>query len=302
MVRRALVLALVLPACGGSSRSAPPTPTGPPAALEATPASADDVIVAHVNDRPVWGSCVAAQAARGASRPTALDECIAFELMAQEAEARGLATDPEVVTRTRTALVSQLVAKEYEDKYNRPADFGPYWDRMLALNRRRIEHGEYRGSTYVRIKVAKNAPPEVEAEARALMEEVAAALAHERGLMPTHFTEAAEQIIGDRAKLDKATVPPYTRGGLDPPYEQALFALPEVGRVSGAFRTRWGWDVIAWTDHVPERQPSPDQVVAEALPEIKRRYFVQWTNQIADKLGIKPQLFDDNVALLEDVP
>jgi hypothetical protein len=53
-------------------------------------AAADDVVVALAAGRPVYGSCVAAQAERGhLSRDAALRECIDFELMAQEAERRG---------------------------------------------------------------------------------------------------------------------------------------------------------------------------------------------------------------------
>jgi len=45
-----------------------------------------DVQVATVEGRPVWGSCVTAQTARGATKQAALDQCIGFELMAIEAE------------------------------------------------------------------------------------------------------------------------------------------------------------------------------------------------------------------------
>src|SRR5688500_1194279 len=109
-------------ACGGSKSPSAPAPSGPPASFIAAPAR-DDVQVATVNGRPVWGSCVTGQGARGATRDEALAQCIDFELLAQAAEARGLAVDPDVVLATRTALVSQLVAREYEDKYDGPEDF-----------------------------------------------------------------------------------------------------------------------------------------------------------------------------------
>jgi hypothetical protein len=90
------LLCLVIVACG--SPNPPPTPVGPPAAIEAQRASPDDVIVAQVNGRPVWGSCVAIQAKRtGATRDAALRQCVDFELLAQSAEKRGFATNPDVV-------------------------------------------------------------------------------------------------------------------------------------------------------------------------------------------------------------
>ena len=78
-------------ACSGSKAPPPPTPSGPAASLTAT-AAHDDVQVATVNGRPVRGSCVTEQAARGATRDDALKQCIDFELMAQVAEARPEAT------------------------------------------------------------------------------------------------------------------------------------------------------------------------------------------------------------------
>ena len=85
-------LLLAIAACGGSSG---PSPVPPPASsarpaplVIATPRLTDgDVEVARVNGRPVWSSCVATQAAGAGSaeqlRRDALDQCIAFELLAQ---------------------------------------------------------------------------------------------------------------------------------------------------------------------------------------------------------------------------
>src|SRR5439155_20343050 len=110
LIMRQLVLVsfgLGLVACGSSKAPPPPTPTGPPAAWLPTTAP-DDVQVATVNGKPVWGSCVTAQAAHATSKQDALKQCIDFELLAQEANAHGIATDPDVALATRTALVSQV--------------------------------------------------------------------------------------------------------------------------------------------------------------------------------------------------
>src|SRR5690348_1474463 len=131
---RALAVLLFVTACGGSSTSKPQAAaSGPPAQMTATPATSDDVIVATVNGKPVYGSCVQAQAARGATRDVALQECIGFELLAQAAQP--FATDAEVIGETKRALVSQFIAREYEDKYNAPADFGAAWDKFVELNK-----------------------------------------------------------------------------------------------------------------------------------------------------------------------
>ncbi len=293
-----LVPGVLAVACGGSP-TAPPTPTGPPASLAAT-AAPDDVQVATVNGRPVWGSCVTAQSARGADRAEALRQCVDFELMAQEAEARGLATDPEVVLATRTALVSQLVASAYEDHYTRPEDFGSFWTRSLARNRMRFDHPEARGSVYVRIDVPEQATPEAVQAAKQQIDRVYAALANERGLMKPHVEEIAKQATD--AKLSIAQVPPGLRHGrLDESYAAPLFAIPEIGRVSPPVRTPWGWDIILWDSVVPAIHATPDEVVAAALPEIKRAYFPQWVNSIAKNLGVHIQIVEKNVPLLENL-
>ncbi|HSD87335.1 MAG TPA: hypothetical protein VLB44_07460, partial [Kofleriaceae bacterium] len=250
---------------------------------------------------PVWGSCVAAQAARGIAREEALRQCIDFELLAQEAAARGIALDPEVRLQTRTALVSQLVAKDFEDKFQQPSDFGGYWNALYTKNKLKIDHPEYRGSAYVRIDVPKGARPGEDATAHAIADEIAEALSNERGLMPQHLVEIAQQIAGTRAKISSGIVAPYTRQGLDPTYTQALFSIPEIGRTSPAVRTPWGWDVVLFNDIVPEVHPSPEEVTRQLLPEVKRSFFPQWTNQIAARIGAKIQIEEKNLPLLENL-
>lgn len=298
---RALAVLAVLAACGGGT--SPPvqaTPSGPPASLVATSAP-DDVQVATVNGQPVWGSCVAAQATGGKARDVALRECVDFELMAQAAAARGLATDHDVIQATHTALVSQVVAYDYEAKYTKPGDFGAIYDQLVAKNLARADHDEYRASAYARIDVPKGAPPAQDEAAHALMTEVAAAVADERGLMPELLKDIAEKVVGTRAKVNSSAVPPHLARGLDPAYSQALFAVPEVGRTAGPVRTPWGWDVILWSDVVPAVHPTPDQIAEQMLPDVKRSYFTYWVNTIASRLGVKITIFDKNLPVLESL-
>jgi PPIC-type PPIASE domain len=297
-MRRLLLLLLI--ACGGGSPAPAPALSGPPAPLVATPAGASDVVVATVNGKPVYGSCVTTQAARGATRQQALDECIDFELLAQSAVA--YASDPEVVLATRTALVSEVIAREYEQKFTRSADFGEYYIRSVDRNRSKIVHGEARASAYLRVPLAKTATPAEDAAAKALAEELASVLAKERGLMAPHLDAFGKQIIGTRGTLEFAVVPPYLdSGGLVPEYAKPLFAVPEVGRTTGAVRTTWGWDVILLTDLIPAANPTPEEIAKQALPEVKRSYFPQWATQVGQKLGVSIKIYDDQVPKLEDL-
>ncbi|HTR49206.1 MAG TPA: hypothetical protein VMJ10_00785 [Kofleriaceae bacterium] len=295
---RALVLAMC--ACGAS---APATPKGAPASLEATSAGSGDAIVARVDGHPVWGSCVAVQAARAhVDARAALEQCVDFELLAQAAAKRGLERDPEVVDATRDALVNQLVARAYEDAFTTPDDFGPVWTDVMirhkALNN--YKHGEYRGSAYVRVTV-KAPPPAEDPAARAVAERVAAALAPERGLFSSDLVDIARRAAGD-IELDHGDVPPYQHDALDPAYADALWAIPEVGRTSPVVRTSWGYDVVLWTEEVAATNPTTDELVHEALPEVQRAFFATWVNRLARAMNLHVETEPDAEQRLEATP
>jgi len=289
-------LAAWLTACGGSSSPAP----APPAAVLATPRlSADDFEVARVNGRPVWASCVAAQAhATAAASPPAsgtadqrragaLDQCLAFELLTQAAEARGLAEGREVAEAARAAAVNRLVATDFEQRYRTPGDLEKPIDLVISRNARRMHVVAQRSSTYARFIVPKDAPPDLDAKAHALADRLAAALADEPGLFGTHLIDAANRIAaGSDLKLETSDVKPTRRDDLVEPYAQALYAIPEVGRITPAVRTPWGWDVVLWTGGVEAKETSREELVAELFPEIRRRQFQLWVTQLGKQLGV----------------
>jgi hypothetical protein len=262
--------------------------------MQATP-TADDVAVAQVNGRPVWGSCVAAQVVREhVTRTQALEECVDFELLAQQADARGLARDPEVIERTHTALVGQLVATAYERGFTKPDEFGAAWDEFVKTTRilHKLRHPEYRASTHVLVPVAKNAPPEVDAAAHALADQIAATVANERGLLGPHLIELAEHVTrlepcrpGIQVPCQE-TLQLYPRWRLEAPYADALWAIPEIGRTAGPVRTSFGWDVLVWTDVQLAANPSADEITAGILAEIKPWYFARWVEQLGHDLGL----------------
>jgi peptidyl-prolyl cis-trans isomerase C len=252
-------LVLLLAACGGSTQPPPPMPSGPPAPMVAPGTGSDDVIVATVNGRPVWGSCVSAQ--------HSLDDCIGFELMAQEAQKRGLDRDPDVALGTRTAMVSQLVAKEYEAKFTHPGDFGDVWQRLVEKQRYRWDHPEVRSSFYVRFSD------------QATAEKVAAAAAKQTGWMSPMLYDLAKQTAGN-TDFEHADVPPKLARQLEDHYGAALYAIPAVGSTSPATHTQWGWDVILYSDVLPETHLTDQQLMAEVLQEVQRSFFSVWVHQL----------------------
>jgi hypothetical protein len=311
-VALALALGLALGACGGSSGPAP-APSRTPIVIATPPLTAGDIEVARVNGRAVWSSCVAAQAQVVAAaepapappedqlRARALDQCIAFELLAQAAEARGAAAAPEVAGAERAAAVNRLVETEFERRYRTPDDMRAAVDIVMKRNEWRMHILELRASTFARFTVPAGAPADVDARARALAEALAAELAGQTGLYGVHLTEAARRIAaGSDIKLDSADVRPTHSDDLVEPYAKALYAIPEVGRIGPVVRTQWGWDVVLWTGGVEARERSRDDVVAELFPDLRRHQFQLWVSQIGKQLGVAIEIDPEVVARLDE--
>ncbi|MBA3459927.1 MAG: hypothetical protein H0T46_08195 [Deltaproteobacteria bacterium] len=295
-------LALVGSACGGGTEPAP-APAARAIGTIAPAASSDDLQVATVNGRPVWGSCVAAQIARGAAKAKAeaLDQCVGFELMAQEAERRGLSTDASVADATRSAMVNRLVETAFEDTYTTPESLGAPMTKWLDDNARRMHRPELRTSTYARLVVPKDASPEVEAKARQVAEKIAAEVTGETGLFSVNLEDIAKRIAaGSGVTIEVADGKLMPRASLDPAYGDALFALPDVGRASGAVRTPWGWDVILYTSGLPAKESTREELAAERFPDMRRQTFQAWVNQLIKQHGIKIELDQAQLQKLED--
>jgi hypothetical protein len=294
---RAVWVLLVGVACGSSeSTQGTATNVSPIATQQGT----DDVIVAQVNGRPVWGSCVTAQA-RGKTKQAALDDCIAFELLAQEAEARGFAKDAEVGEATRAALVNRVVEIGFEDHYKTPADLADVMSEHIDRNKRLLSRPEMRASAYARINLPKNVPPADDWKARELMDGFAAKLANEEGLTAGHLDTKAKEYFGT-TKVEVAVVEYFPKKGLALGYRDALFDIGEVGRIHPqAVRTQWGWDVILLTDVLPAKAYTREEAAVEAFPEVRRGYFSLWVDEIAKALGVKIEIDDKQVAKLDQV-
>lgn len=289
-----------LGACGGAADApARGRPGAGPAA--SPPEGPADVAVATVNGRPVWGSCVAHQAARGAaSRQAALAECIDFELLAQAAEARGLAADAEVGEAARRALVGRLVETGFEARYRTPDDLRDLVDRAVDRYSDQLDQPELRACAFARIEVPKGAPPEADAAARALAEKIAGELAGQAGLFPVDLREQVDRIArGAGQKVTHGDYRPATRERLVPAFADALFAIPEVGRTSPPVRTEWGWDIILLAQLVPAQVHTREEIAAKVFPDVRRQYFQLWVNGIIKSLGVQISIDKDQVARLD---
>ncbi|HEY4060143.1 MAG TPA: hypothetical protein VGM39_26195 [Kofleriaceae bacterium] len=291
---------LLLAACGSSAPTGP-APGAMAAPMIAAPTDPTDAIVAHVNGRPIYASCVQAQArASAVDAKAALDQCLSFELLAQEAEKRTLATAPDVIAATRAAIVNRLVEKGFEAKYQKPADFGPQLDKWLGENAWRMDRPELRASTYLRVQMDAKVAPDVDAQGKALAQQIYLQLKDQSGLMPADMGDVATE-AGKTTKLTlvSASPPMQPASALDKAYADPLFAIPEVGRVSPPVRTKWGWDVILYTDGLPPLRQTREELAQSAFADLRRGLFPLWVNGIKKELGTKVEIEQDAVAKLE---
>ena len=281
----AIGLAVVLWACGGGGAPAPAhAPAVKLPSIEARPAAPDDPVVAKVDGRPIYGSCVAAQAAAlHEDRRHALDDCIGFELLAGAAAAHGVAKDPDVIDRYRQALVGRFLDVDFRDKYRTFADLpasisGPAFDSLKW----RMHRPEYRYSVYVRAVLGDQATPADDRAAHDLIDQIYARVAGRKDLFPADLFAIAREVAGPRT-IELLPTPYGTGvdGPGDPTYTRPLFALGAIGEVTPPVRTTWGWDLILWTDTLPPLETSADELRAWMFPELRRAWFEHWIDDLA---------------------
>jgi hypothetical protein len=266
-----------------------------------------DAIVAEVDGRPVYASCVMAQArARGQEAHDALEACIGFELLAQAAQAEGHDRDPLVLDARRRQAARALIHEEFAAGFAGPddvphADLEEIWPRA----QRRFDHPEIRFTVYVRAPVPDDAAPgsAADREARALADELHAALAEHTNLEESRFIALAAEIAGDR-RIQRGEPLSFPREGrVHEDFAEAAFAIPEAGMVSEPLRMPGGWDIILLTRVQPETRKGFD----EALPELRelvfdasrRRAFLAWAGRYEAAAEVK--LFEENLERLAEL-
>lgn len=300
-----ILLALAAAGCGDDDRPAPPPPLATAASIEATASGPDDLVVATVNGKPVWGSCVATQArALGVDRAAALDQCVAFELMAQEADARGLRADPDVVAAWRRELVRTLIL----------ADLGPIdtFEELPDELRRAVEKRiglaidlpALRGGHWVRADVpaAKAGTPEDEL-ARQIAQATYDELKDDPGVLPDELFDALKRHTDRLApghKVSRSNAPYLTpvddNNAVRPAVEAfrlGLWGIPAIGRISPPVRTKWGYDVILYWEDSPAMDMRP-----KAFASVRTQLFAWWARKIGASLGVQVTIDEDRLAQL----
>jgi hypothetical protein len=221
----------------------------------------------------------------------ALDECIGFELLAQEAEAQGMASHPDAVDAQKREAVRRLITADFEANRDSWEDVPmqivrEVWKDPTA--RSKYDHPEYRWCVYARAPLDRKADP---ASPGAVAAEASARRIHRalagRALTMAEFFELVEANRGEDAI--QVLRQPYNtprKGLAGENFARALFEIPAVGNVSNPTRTRWGWDIILLTRITEERhsrlEDVADDIRRRVFPAWRARAFLQWTAELSE--------------------
>lgn len=307
-IAAALALIIVVAASGcepgnGSDETAA-AQAGPVLKSSADLIRPDDprLVVAKVNDIPIYADCVERQAvAHQLSAAAALDECISFELLAQAAFARGLASNRDVIESWRLETARAFIDKEFAERIASGADLpkalvNAAYDKYLM----RFQRPEYRVAVYVRAEIPKkNKDPLIESAAKTLAMEIYSAVADKRNMTADELYAFATEVAGQRPI---AKGPPFDfplRGRAVPEFADAAFSIPEPGRVAPPVRTKWGWDVILLTDILEAVDIDRATAAEQMFEALRPREFLAWTSRLSDAHTI--EMNEPAFELLADV-
>lgn len=306
----ALACSVLLAACSDPLSSQAPLqdqPAEPGQVLVADPAGR--MVVAEVDGVPVYEDCVATQAAAlgpspsaapEAVRQAALEECIHFELLAQQAAKRGLASDPEVAWTRKTEVVRRLIDADFVARFPDPDSM----DRALLEQayqelRSQYVRPEIRHTAHAWVPLEENEPegsPRDQA-AEALARELYQALKDERDLPADELFRVADELAGEREIKHEGPFRFARASRLAESFIEATFALPEPGMVSSPVRSHVGWHVILLTRIDPEVNVSLEEAKPELFEVQRRRQFMVWLSQLTQSARI--QIDEDSLARLQ---
>ncbi len=259
---------------GGESETTEP---GETALLAEAPG--DRLVVAEVDGIPVYADCVEIQAAGGGlDARSALEQCIDFELLAQEAQRRGKLRDPEVIEVGKVEAVRRFIdADFYVRVRDRDSIDEKLYESAYQKFHRRFYRPEYRHTVYIRVPAKDVAKDSAEDRAaRALADEIYRALEDRRGLTVEEVTRVAVETAGERTiEIGNPFNFPRKNRAVES-FAAATFAIPEAGMVSVPTRTQWGWDVILLTKIAPEKNIPLEEAKSELFEYIQRQQYVAW--------------------------
>jgi hypothetical protein len=286
--RLAALTALVL--CGCARQGVPR------AALPSGAAGAETV--ALVDGRPIGADAVARQAAAaGTDARAALASLIDAELLAAEAERRGLVDDPDVIEAGKRELVRRLLADGFERDVTPAVITDEELAKFYARARGRLDHPDVRLVRHVFVRFRKG---DDEARRRALRERMARVAERARAVHDAESFVALAPALSDGDVALKAEDVATARDwqNFDQAFRAATFAIPAPGQSSGVVESAIGYHVIFYERLVPEEHidfaHASDKLRETLWPDRQRREFGAWVDGRVDRHRIT--VFPDRLA------
>lgn len=234
-----------------------------------------DAIVATVNDRSIFASCVRIQAeAHNLSREDALQECIDFELLASAAHEAGTQADPDVQSAAKQELVRTFIEARYSLRgpEDIPADLvKKLWDQV---NVPRYNHPELRAIAFCRVPLtAQQGPKSPEYKAGlAFLEGVYEKLRDARDLEKDDLFERCWKPHYENAGVHELKLNTFKlnpKRGYMQAFRETVFGPQKPGMVVPPVYSQYGIDLMLITNLIPEKTSTFEEVE----PELRAALF-----------------------------
>jgi len=266
-------------------------------ALTALHPKVADEVVAKVNEQPIYARCVATQAkAHSLGAQEALEECISFALLAQEAQREALLAHPKVQRIGKEEMVRHFVEARYPiaSAADLPMPLVKrLWDRV---NVPRYNHPELRDIVFCRISMPRGKGPK--------STEFKTAYTFLQGI----YERFAERRDLEENDLFKPCYEEYKEAGiaeiklrtfdLNPPeryaksFRPTVFNVPAAGMLAPPLFTRFGLDLILVTRVIPPKKTSFEEAEDElrtvlfekpVFEDERAEEFLKWYKPLEQK-------------------
>lgn len=269
--------------------SRPPPPVAQHRLPVLPPPPAEDV-VATVNGAPITVAQVVAQAkAAGQSPAEALEALVRGEILAQQADAQGLAGHPDVQRRARQEMVRRYLKEVFEKEVTPEKSVSSLEIRKAYQNALpRLVHPPLKEVNHLLVQTKKD-DPQAEALAKEIRQRALETKAADEFMNLYHSFDARARAIG--CQLISERVVTARQGWTEEPFAKASFDLVQPGQISPVVRTSYGYHVIRLASDIPEENVSLEEAtptIRQSLfPRVQQREFLRWIDNLAGKLQIR---------------
>ncbi len=220
------------------------------------------------------------------------DQLLRNAIMA-DADLEPILADPMVQMRLEKAR-RKILFEAYRDHYVEQRlldDYEPLAKERYLLNQKAYVEPETRTVTHVLINTSDRSDSEARQLAEQLLQRLRAG--------EITLAEAVQQYSDDPSAPSNQGQLQVTPGKTVPPFEQAVYALKEIGELSAPVQTSYGYHVIRLDAITAARQLSFDEVreqlMYQARVEHKEKIWNQYLSRIQNEAGT-PVVYQDNVS------